>query len=210
MIVSIGDTDGDTQIQVEETTDDDTIRFDAAGNYVACIESTGVDIKGAYTLTLGGILDANSQRLTNLATPTANTDAATKAYVDGELSGLSQNSISQGDSSVAVSDSGTGSVVVTVDNATHTTFNSSGITLASGVFSGTATSAQYADLAEMYPADADIEPGTVVCFGGDAEITTCMTDGDKKVAGVVSTNSAYLMNSDAEGVAVALQGRVPM
>ena len=36
MIVSIGDTDGDTQIQVEETTDDDTIRFDAAGNYVAC------------------------------------------------------------------------------------------------------------------------------------------------------------------------------
>ena len=57
------------------------------------IESTGVDIKGAYTLTLGGILDANSQRLTNLATPTANTDAATKAYVDGELSGLSQNSI---------------------------------------------------------------------------------------------------------------------
>ena len=55
MITGIGDTDGDTQIQVEETTDDDTIRFDAAGNYVACIESTGVDIKGSYTLTLGGI-----------------------------------------------------------------------------------------------------------------------------------------------------------
>ena len=132
-------------------------------------------------------MDANAKRLTNLATPTQSGDAATKGYVDGELAGLSQNSISQGDSSVAVSDSGTGSVVVTVDNATHTTFNSSGITLASGVFSGTATSAQYADLAEMYSADADIEPGTVVCFGGDAEVTTCMADGDKKVA-VESTN----------------------
>ena len=37
-----------------------------------------------------------------------------------------------------------------------------------------------------------------------------MQPSDKKVAGVVSTNPAYLMNSDAEGaVAIALQGRVP-
>ena len=61
----------------------------------------------------------------------------------------------------------------------------------------------------MYSADADIEPGTVVCFGGEHEVTTCMQDADKKIAGVVSTNPAYLMNSDADGVAVALQGRVP-
>ena len=123
---------------------------------------------------------------------------------------MSQNSISSGDSTFAIADSGTGAATLTLDNATHTTFNSSGITLATGVFSGTATSAQYADLAEMYTADADIEPGTVVCFGGDKEVTTCMLEADKKVAGVVSTNPAYLMNSDAEGaVAVALQGRVP-
>ena len=34
-----------------------------------------------------------------------------------------------------------------------------------------------------------------------------MADADKKIAGVVQL-TAYLMNSDAEGVAVALQGRV--
>lgn len=209
MIVGISDTDGDTKVEVERTSDSDTIEFRAGGNYVASIGSSGVEIEGNYSFTLGGNMDANAKNITNLATPSASSHAATKGYVDGELAGLSQNSISQGDSSVAVSDSGTGSVVVTVDNATHTTFNSSGITLASGVFSGTATSAQYADLAEMYSADADIEPGTVVCFGGDAEVTTCMADADKKIAGVVSTNPAYLMNSDAEGVAVALQGRVP-
>jgi hypothetical protein len=181
----------------------------AGGTFTGDVTAENLTLSGSYTLTLGGILNANSQRLTSVANPTAAQDAATKAYVDSGLAGLSQDSISEGDSKVEVTDSGTGTVVVTLDNAAHTTFNSSGITLSTGVFSGTATSAQYADLAEMYSADADIEPGTVVCFGGDKEVTTCMADADKKVAGVVSTNPAYLMNSDADGVAVALQGRVP-
>jgi hypothetical protein len=72
-----------------------------------------------------------------------------------------------------------------------------------------ATSAQYADLAENYASDAIYEPGTVVCFDGEAEITQCNTDMCVKVAGVVSTNPAYLMNSTETGVPVALQGRVP-
>ena len=77
---------------------------------------------------------------------------------------------------------------------------------------GKSTSAQYADLAENYLGDADYEPGTVVVFGGDAEVTMTDTKGDTRVAGVVSTNPAHLMNSALEGdhvVAVALQGRAP-
>jgi len=76
-----------------------------------------------------------------------------------------------------------------------------------------ATSAQYADLAEMYEADGIIEAGTVVCFGGTKEITLCREDACRKVAGVVSTNPSYLMNSGQQGeyvVPVALQGRVPV
>jgi hypothetical protein len=75
-----------------------------------------------------------------------------------------------------------------------------------------ATSAQYADLAEKYLADADYSPGTVVSFGGSAEITISTQDHDSAVAGVVSTDPAYLMNSGLTGahaVAVALAGRVP-
>jgi hypothetical protein len=75
-----------------------------------------------------------------------------------------------------------------------------------------ATSAQYADLAEMYVADRMIEPGTVVCFGGDHEVTICDTDSCSRVAGVVSTNPSYIMNAGLAGdnvVAVALTGRVP-
>ena len=76
----------------------------------------------------------------------------------------------------------------------------------------TATSAQYADLAEMYEADADYEPGTVLCFGGAKEVTLCGQADSTRVAGVVSTNPSYLMNSGQTGdnvVAVALTGRVP-
>jgi len=78
-----------------------------------------------------------------------------------------------------------------------------------GTITGVATSAQYADLAEIYTSDSDIDPGTVVSFGGDAEVTVSTVDGDRKIAGVISSNPGYLMNSEETGVAVALQGRVP-
>jgi len=77
--------------------------------------------------------------------------------------------------------------------------------------SGSKLEATYADLAEYYEADHPYEPGTVLEFGGDKEVTLA-TDGTTRVAGVVSTNPAYVMNSYCDGenvVALALQGRVP-
>jgi hypothetical protein len=67
-------------------------------------------------------------------------------------------------------------------------------------------------LAERYVADARYQPGTVVCFGGTNEVTLAAEDMVTTVAGVITTNPSYLMNSelDAEYVAdVALHGRVP-
>ena len=75
-----------------------------------------------------------------------------------------------------------------------------------------ATTALYADLAENYRADDNYTPGTVVVFGGDQEITVSDLSHDTRVAGVVSTNPAHLMNSGMGGehaVTVALTGRVP-
>jgi hypothetical protein len=72
--------------------------------------------------------------------------------------------------------------------------------------------ATYADLAENYEADAAYEPGTVVELGGEKEVTLA-EDSTCRVAGVVSTNPAYLMNKDCMGkhvMAIALQGRVPV
>jgi hypothetical protein len=77
---------------------------------------------------------------------------------------------------------------------------------------GKATTAQYADLAELYSSDAVYPPGTVVDFGGNQEVTLSTQASSARVAGVVSTNPAHLMNSTLESehtVTVALTGRVP-
>ena len=71
-----------------------------------------------------------------------------------------------------------------------------------------ATSAQYADLAEVYTSDSQYDIGTVVVFGGDAEITQSKLANDTAVAGVISEDPAYLMNSKSEGQPVALVGKV--
>jgi hypothetical protein len=76
----------------------------------------------------------------------------------------------------------------------------------------TSSKALYADLAENYQADAKYAPGTVVVFGGTAEVTVDAEDSDRRVAGVVSTNPSYVMNAGLESdltATVALTGRVP-
>jgi hypothetical protein len=81
-----------------------------------------------------------------------------------------------------------------------------------GVITATATTARYADLAEKYSADANYAPGTVLTFGGIHEVTVSTQYSDTRVAGVVSTNPAHLMNTMLESeytVALALTGRVP-
>ena len=103
-----------------------------------------------------------------------------------------------------------GSVTVNLDTTlTGMAAASFSGTVSAGLFSGTATSARYADLAEKYATDAELEAGTVVCFGGDAEVTACEADACHSVAGVISTDPAYMMNADADGQYVALAGRVP-
>jgi len=74
-----------------------------------------------------------------------------------------------------------------------------------------ATTALYADLAEVYEADTDYATGTVVSFGGSKEITVSATEGDPTVAGVISANPSYLMNNGLTAdhrAIVALTGRV--
>ncbi len=80
-------------------------------------------------------------------------------------------------------------------------------------FRGLATSAEYADLAERYAADAEYDEGTVVRLGGTHEITQTMQAHDTDVFGIVSTAPGFEMNAaagtDATHPFVALAGRVP-
>lgn len=128
----------------------------------------------------------------NAANPTAANGAG--LYVNGALAQISYSATGDKWTINKKLDAGSNNIVTT------------------GLFEGTATAARYADLAEKYTADADYEPGTVLEFGGEFEVTIA-TDGTRKVAGVVSKNPAYLMNSELTSVhvaVIALQGRVPV
>jgi len=77
---------------------------------------------------------------------------------------------------------------------------------------GTATSAKYADLAEKYTCDLTLPVGTVVEVADDTEfeVVPVMFELSQSVVGVVSDSPAYLMNSDSEGLPIALTGKVPV
>ena len=74
------------------------------------------------------------------------------------------------------------------------------------------TSAMYADLAERYASDMQLEIGDVVMLGGEAEVTKCNKELCDKVFGVVSDSPAFLMNAQAGNdnshPMIALKGRV--
>jgi hypothetical protein len=205
-----------------------------SGNFIGTLNGSGANVTAisATNISSGTLAQA---RLANAAVTlgsTALTLGATVTTVAGLSSVTSTTFV--GALTGAATTAGTVTTaaqpnitsVGTMSTATITTLSTSAITktgtdgvgnigAAGSTFNtifAKATSAQYADLAEKYTADADYAPGTVVVFGGTAEVTVDAADSDRRVAGVVSTNPAYIMNDGlaAEFVAaVALTGRVP-
>jgi hypothetical protein len=78
------------------------------------------------------------------------------------------------------------------------------------LFQGTATQARYADLAEKYSTAEELAPGTVVtvCAHEDHEVEAASVG--TIAIGVVSTDPAVMMNSEAEGQYIGLKGRLPV
>ena len=172
------------------------VAFATTANAVA-----GANVSGAvaFATTANAVAGANVSGAVAFAT-TAN--AVAGANVSGTVSqattvmGATQNNIT------------TLGALTTLSTGANTTSGS--ITGNWTLTTGSRMQATYADLAEYYEADDIYEPGTVLMFGGEKEVTIA-DDGTSKVAGVVSTNPAYVMNSTCPGLltAIALQGRVP-
>ena len=105
---------------------------------------------------------------------------------------------------------------ITGNNITFSTGANTNLGTFTGNFSlsaGSRLNATYADLAEKYVADAEYQPGTVLVFGGEQEVTLSTESDSFRVAGVVTTDPAYTMNNECEGehvATIALQGRVPV
>jgi hypothetical protein len=184
------------------------------------------NITGGYILGNGSQLTGlpanygNSNVTTLLAGFGSNTISTTGTINSGNITGGNISATNHTGTTVSVTGTITGGNLsvgtgtITGGNIVNSNANGVGNIGSASTYFNTvfaqATSAQYADLAENYLADAEYAPGTVVVFGGDQEITVTTEHADERVAGVISTNPAYLMNSGLDGAAVALRGRVPV
>jgi hypothetical protein len=135
---------------------DQNIRIKTTGNGILQLgsSSTTLQIDSTMQLTAGkritssdGVkvqfgddLEMNNNKIIGVGAPSASTDAATKGYVDTAVGNISTSSIAAGNTNIAVVDTGTGVVTVTVDGSTALTVNSSGVTVAGDfTVSGTTT-----------------------------------------------------------------------
>jgi len=88
------------------------------------------------------------------------------------------------------------------------------VDIRANVIHARSTSAQYADVAERFEADAPMAEGAVVEIGGVDEITEATTELSENVFGVISTKPAYAMNVEAGNgdshPFVAMTGRTPV
>lgn len=101
----------------------------------------------------------------------------------------------------SASTTGTSNSIVARDASANITAN---------VFNGVATSARYADLAEKYTTDQEYPVGTVMEISDNETFEAQAASGGKIAIGVISEKPAYLMNSEIDGQAIALVGRVPV
>jgi len=167
------------------------------GSTTLTLGSTVTTVAGLTSVTSTTFVGALTGAATSATTAATVTTAAQPNITSvGTLSGLTINNATTAITNGATA--GTGNI-----GASGAGFNT--------IFAK-ATSAQYADLAESYAADAKYVAGTVLTFGGSYEVTLANESNDVRVAGIVSTNPAHVMNAslDAEHVAVvALTGRVP-
>ena len=104
----------------------------AAGKNIT--DSAGIKVN------FGDSIEMNGNKVIGLGAPSSANDAATKTYVDTAISNISTSAISEGNSNIAVTDTGTGQVLVTVDGTTALTVDATGVTVAGNfTVSGTQT-----------------------------------------------------------------------
>jgi hypothetical protein len=212
---------GTTSIDIQTPSGNANISIGGTSN-VAVFTTTGVVVTGAISATgtvtaastVGGVITGTSASVSGTVTAASTVGGVitgSSVSVSGTVTAASTVGGVLSGSSLTVS---TGSI--TCGSIVNANANAVGNIGSSSLYFNTvfakATSAQYADLAEMYVADAEYAPGTVVEFGGTAEVTQSTASHSTRVAGIVSTNPSYLMNATLTGdhvVPVALTGRVP-
>ena len=204
---------GTSLIDIQSASGNANISIGGTSN-VAVFATTGAYITGLISAT--GAITGAAITGSSITVSTGNITGG-NLILSGAITDSGQLDISTtaSNGNIVLTPNGTGNVNISSNIMPTSSNASANIGSATTYFNtifGKATTAQYADLAENYLADADYAPGTVLDFDGTQEVTISTRDSSKRVAGVVSTNPAHLMNSTLDGAhvtAVALAGRVP-
>ena len=186
------------------------------------VSATGT-IRGANVYTNGAISATGNISGGNLVMPagsgniishdiTSGGNVSVTGFVTANGNVTGANVLTNGNITVAgvVAINSGGAATAIINSASNGVGNIGSSTSTFDTVFAKATTAQYADLAENYVADADYAPGTVVVFGGEKEITVSNETADERVAGAISTQPAHLMNAGSPGLPVALRGQVPV
>jgi hypothetical protein len=129
--------------------------------------------------------------------------------IDGNAATVTNGVYTSGNQSIADNKTFTGTLTSTT-LTTGAAATAGSITGNWSLTTGSRLQATYADLAEIYDTDRLYPTGTIVMFGGDKEVTQSNEYATTRVAGVISSDPAFIMNSTADGQAIALKGRVPV
>ena len=206
---------------------DDGEKIEGDGTDLTISTSGALNINNTGTCTVSGALTVTGDLTVNGTTSTVNSTNTTIADNLIELqSGISAGS---NDSGIIIERGSTGNNAAiiwdesadkfTMGTTTATAADKSGgisVSVATLVanLEGTATAAQYSDVAERFASDSVYSPGTVVELGGAEEITQVNEEASDEVFGVVSSleQAAFKMNDGAGNndthPYIAMTGRV--
>jgi len=206
---SVGDSN-DLQVFVPSNTDNKIAISNEIGDtiFFSAKDASGVKntVRVTPTALLPGVTNINEADANNYSLETVTIGNAASPFSNvfaTNFTGLSEKAAAL----VVGGNNRAGSIEAT-DNTVAVRDNSGN--LRANLFIGTALSARYADLAEKYTTDQEYPVGTVmmICDHIDHEAEEC-SDGGIPI-GVISAEPAYLMNSESEGQAIGLKGRVPV
>ena len=206
---------------------DDGEKIEGDGTDLTIATSGALNINNTGTCTVAGALTVTGNLTVNGTTSTVNSVNTTIADNLIELnSGISASS---NDAGIIIERGSTGNnaAIIWDESADKFTMGTTTATAAdkSGGISvsvstlvanleGTATAAQYSDVAERFASDSVYAPGTVVALGGAEEITQVNEEASDEVFGVVSSleQAAFKMNDGAGNndthPYIAMTGRV--
>ena len=209
---------GNTSATITDSGSDGALTVVCDGNTELVVNDTSSTFSG--NVVVSGNLTVNGTTTTVATTNTTNTDNIYELATG--TTGTPANDagiiIERGDSANAFIGFDESEDKFKVGTTSSTGSATGNLTITTGTLianvEGTATAAQYSDVAERFASDTAYTPGTVVALGGAQEITAVNEEASDEVFGVVSSldQAAFKMNggagTDETHPYIAMTGRV--